>query len=72
MTVLDRFEGSFAVLSTENGTIRIHAGQLPDDACEGDILVRRGGKWSADKKETEARRALIREKLRSLMRDNDD
>lgn len=72
MTVIvDRFEEDFAVLELyqESGEVlykNIPASWLPEDAEEGDVLVKVGGKYAIDTKETEKRRAAAAEKLREM------
>ena len=41
MTVLDRFEGGYAVLETENGTVTVLRSSLPEEVREGDVLTER-------------------------------
>ncbi len=73
--IIDRFEGDFAVLSLfdeATGEVfykNLPADWLPDDAAEGDVLVKADGKYAIDTKETEKRRASAAEKLRALQED---
>ena len=39
---------------------------IPEDAQEGDVLVKADGRYAIDTKETEKRRAAAAEKLRAL------
>jgi len=39
MNIIDRFEGDFAVVETDEGMVNIPVADLPDGAKEGDELV---------------------------------
>ena len=69
--ILDRFEEEFAVLeiSQESGELfykNIPASWLPEEAEEGDVLVKANGRYAVDTIETRKRRAAAAEKLRAL------
>lgn len=69
--IIDRFEGDYAVLELrdETGEIlykNLPAGWLPDDAAEGDVLVKTAEGYAIDTAETEKRRAAAAEKLQGL------
>ncbi|HAM69278.1 MAG TPA: DUF3006 domain-containing protein [Ruminococcus sp.] len=69
--ILDRFEGDYAVLeiSDETGSVlykNLPADWLPEDAAEGDVLVKAEGRYAIDSYETEKRRAAAAEKLRAV------
>ena len=66
MVIIDRFEEDMAVLETEGGMLTVPRDTLPAEASEGDVLVRDGNGWTADKKAAAARRSAIRKKLRRL------
>lgn len=38
MLIIDRFEGDFAVIETDNGMLNVPRSELPTGAKEGDIL----------------------------------
>lgn len=69
---IDRFDGDFAVLclydeaTGETFYKNLPADWLPEDAAEGDVLVKADGRYAVDMKETEKRRAEAAEKLRAL------
>lgn len=71
-TILERFEGDFAVLELYDdltGEVlykNLPADWLPEDAAEGDVLIKANGKYAVDTKETMKRRAASAEKLRAL------
>ncbi len=65
MTVIDRFEGEFAVLETDSGIINVKRSLLPADAREGDVVLLRDGKWETDH---DAAEKLRREAVRKLRR----
>ena len=69
--IIDRFEGDYAVLELRDETVEIlyknlPAGWLPDDAAEGDVLVKTAEGYAIDTAETEKRRAAAAEKLQGL------
>ena len=39
MLIIDRFEGDFAIVETDNGFINIPRSDLPVTASEGDVVV---------------------------------
>ena len=64
--VLDRFEGEFAILETEDRTtIQIPRTELPD-AKEGSVLTKVGETWVVSDPKTAERAARIREKMNHL------
>ena len=65
MLIIDRFEGDFAVVETENGFINVPRKDIPSNANEGDIL-----KLSLEKKEAEKRKEHIDGIMNSLFKDN--
>jgi len=68
MAVIDRFEGDYAVLETDEGMTDIHRGHLPGAAREGDVLIYSCGGWSIDRKATEERRRANSDRLKELLR----
>ena len=69
---IDRFEGKFAVCEADDLTmINIPRFDIPDDAAEGDILVRERADqpWRIAKEETEDRLKAMQDKLNSLFDD---
>ena len=75
MMIIDRFEGDLAVISLfdeATGEVfykNLPADWLPEDAAEGDVLVKADGRYAVDTKETEKRRAAAAEKLSALQED---
>lgn len=67
MIVIDRFEGSLAVLETDNGNITLSRELLPDTAREGDILVYSGGRYIVDEAATAERRRITCARLKRLI-----
>lgn len=68
--ILNRFEGEYAVLEIreETGEIlykNLPAVWLPDDAAEGDVLVKTAEGYAIDTLATEQLRAVSAEKLRA-------
>lgn len=72
MIIIDRFEGSLAVLETDDGMIDVDINLIPEDSSEGDVLRFEDGIYISDPDATEARRAAIREKFNRLRRRNND
>lgn len=72
MTVVDRFEGQYAVLETDSGMKTVLRTELPADAREGDVLCCSGGSYSVDSEKTERRRKAAAHKLKKLLRGNYD
>ena len=66
MTVIDRFEGEYAVIETENGMITVESCLIPDGSREGDVLRYEKGAFVTDKEATAERRRAIGRKLRRL------
>lgn len=60
IAVIDRFEGDFAVCECEDKTIlNINVNKLPENVCEGDVLVIDGANISIDYEETKKRKQEI-------------
>lgn len=68
--IVDRFEGEYAVIETEDGMIDVHISQLDGDIREGDCVVLKDGRYVADAAETSERRAKMAQRLRNLMGEN--
>ena len=66
MTIIDRFEGEYAVLETESGMKAVLRDMLPAQAREGDVLELKNGTYIINKKAAEKRRREIREKLMKI------
>ena len=66
MTVIDRFEGEYAVIETENGMISVKRSLLPDDSREGDVLIYENGSFVTDRETSAERRRAMGRKLRML------
>lgn len=70
--IIDRFEGDFAVVETEQGIINILISQLPESAEEGDIIYSENGVYLIDEEATADRRKMIAERLHRLTRYKND
>lgn len=68
MTVVDRFEGQYAVLETDSGMKTVLRNELPADAREGDVLSGSGGIYSVDREKTAERRRSAAKRLNKLLR----
>lgn len=67
MLIIDRFEGDIAVLENDDGNMQnVSRALLPENACEGDILVYSEGVYIPDDRTTEQRRREILELQESL------
>lgn len=70
MTIIDRFEGKYAVLETENGMKNVLRDMLPEEAREGDVVELKNGAYTINKKAAEKRRRELRKKLKKLQKEN--
>ena len=70
--IIDRFEGGFAVVETDDGMINVDRSFLPADAREGDVLTCENGRYTVDRDSTEELRAEVRSKLHSLLTGSDE
>lgn len=68
MTVIDRFENDKAVLEVDGEIIQTERFLLPENAHEGDVLIKINDEWIIDVSATEKRRADIRELMKRLMK----
>lgn len=69
--IIDRFEGEYAVLELREETgealyKNLPASWLPDDAAEGDVVVKTAEGYAIDTQETEKRRMAAAEKLHEM------
>ena len=69
MTIIDRFEGEYAVLETENGMLTLPRKELPENAREGDVLTKNDETYSINRRTTAERRRKLREKLKKLQKE---
>lgn len=67
--IIDRFEGDFAVVETENGSIDIPRSVLPTDAKAGDILKKSADGYTVLKRETSERRKRLLEMTKRLTKE---
>lgn len=65
---IDRISGGIAVCEDENGdSVKISATELPKDAREGDLILRKDNGWSIDADGTRERQEAMAAKLRRLI-----
>lgn len=69
MMILDRFEGKFAVLEDDGVMKNVPRNLLPKNIREGDVVVKNGGEYLLDEKNTAARRKKIAELQNGLFED---
>jgi hypothetical protein len=67
MIIIDRFEGSHAILETDCGMQVINRELLPAEADEGDVVIKENGSYLIDRKSTDERRKAMADKLRRLL-----
>ena len=67
MIIIDRFEGDYAVLETDDGMMNIHRGHLPSSAREGDALSSSNGGFSGLPEETADLKDAVRDKLKKML-----
>ena len=70
MTIIDRFEGEYAVLETDSGMKNVPRDMLPEEAREGDVVELKNGAYTVNKKAAVKRRRELREKLKKLQKEN--
>lgn len=70
MTIIDRFEGEYAVLETDSGMKNVPRDMLPEESREGDVVELKNGAYTVNKKAAEKRRRELREKLKKLQKEN--
>ncbi len=63
---IDRFEGEFALVETDQGVIQIARGRLPEGLKEGDCIRIDGEQITIDQQGTADRKAEMDRRLRSL------
>jgi hypothetical protein len=65
--IIDRFEGKYAVLELEDGTMQdIERIKIPQESKEGDCLTISGDKIEIDISETNQRRDSIKKLMNEL------
>ena len=64
MLIIDRFEGDFAIVETDNGMINVPKSELPENAKEGDAL-----KFVIDMDATLGRKQRIDKMMNKLFKD---
>ena len=69
---IDRFEGDYAVLETDEGMISIHRAQLPSYAKEGDIVTYGSGGFTVDHTVNDDLCDSVRDKVHKLLAGEDD
>lgn len=67
--IIDRFEGDYAILLSDDQQLQqILRSDLPDEASEGSVLRYEQGRWQLDAAEYQARRQRIEQKMQRLIR----
>lgn len=66
MIILDRFEGDYAVLETDDGMQNVPKNTVAPGAKEGDVLVLQNGIYSTDETATKERRAKLLSRTKAL------
>ncbi|NMA79037.1 MAG: DUF3006 domain-containing protein [Clostridiales bacterium] len=67
MLIIDRFEGDFAIIETDEDTfMQIPRKELPQNAREGDIIVKANDEYIIDHESTKKRRQKIIDMQNSL------
>lgn len=72
MIIIDRFEGNYAVLETDNGIMNVDRSCIPCEAREGDVLYQVREGYCIDREATQARRAAMVSRFNRLRRDSND
>ena len=70
--VVIRLDGDYALLQRidqqEEEPTPVARALLPEDAREGDVLIRTGGIWRVDTEKTEKRRTMVKNRLERLIK----
>ncbi|MGN1481025.1 DUF3006 domain-containing protein [Porcipelethomonas sp.] len=66
MLIIERFEGNIAVIEDDDNHLEIDRNSLPDNAREGDVLVKSGDAYKIDPEQTKKRREKILKLQNSL------
>lgn len=64
--IVDRIEGDFAVLESENSAMKDVELNLIEGCSEGDVVIFENGKYRIDEILTMERKTIIAEKMRKL------
>ena len=72
MIVIDRFEGDYAVVETDDGMMNIHRGHLPSSAKEGDVLSYSNNGFSVMQEAKEDLQSTVRNKLQEMLTGGND
>ena len=74
--IIDRFEdNNFAVLELDDqpgNMLTVSVDDLPNNACQGDVLYYQDGSWTLAEEETAQRQSDIDELFNSLLAHDDD
>ncbi len=70
--IIDRFEGEYVVVETDEGMININRSFIPSGAKEGDCIICENGRYSIDKENTLNLSNAVREKLSRLLKGEND
>lgn len=65
--IIDRFEGTLAIVETDDGMIQIDILKLPKESKEGDALLIEGDDIRIDIEETRNRKKRIRALMDELL-----
>ena len=68
--IVDRIEGDFAILESENSTLKDVEIDCIKGCKEGDVVIFENGKYRIDEMLTMERKAIISEKMRKLFGEN--
>ena len=66
MYIIDRFEGSTAVVETDGAMLNIPRSQLPSEAQEGDVLQKNGERYSVDHAATAQRKEEMNRLMKNI------
>lgn len=67
--IVDRLEGEYMVIEVEGKTIDVNMKEISKDVKVGDVVVLVDGLWTADKHETEQRKAKITKLMDEVWKD---
>ncbi len=70
--IIDRFEGDYAIIETDEGFINVYRAFLPANAREGDVVVCSNGGYYVDQEATDSIRSDVKDRLHKLLTGKDD
>lgn len=61
MLIIERITGEIAIIESDDGNFEINKNALPQNAREGDVIIKTNNSYIIDSEETAKRRERIRQ-----------